>query len=1231
MSEKKDAAVAAARAPQRDASAQQRKQPLYVCREELYVSGKDPHSLAEFLLDPDPLTGLAGVEAMCRRDRGETWRVTVDLLPLGPAAAWRHRRRLVREASGAGGAMGQGVREFLGGLGIGQAGPGRGFWAEFSEGVGLPRIGAGSPGGGGASSRTGGARSSARSRRDPGQTVAASDERRQLARQIARTDALFRLQLLLRTAAPTKGRAVELMQALRSCFADFAGRSSFQAVGVHLGVTFLGADLPVRARWFDWRMRSGWFHPARHSVVAAREIAALIKPPTKKCAADNVLRSGGFVPPAPPTLPSYRHQYGVIPLARITEREGRQRLAGIHLLDTNFGCILGATGTGKSELASLQFLWVAHHARWKHPRTGRLLPIGGLFVDPLGQVLERLPAYLAEQSDRLLLLDTVTWREEQPVIGWNPLDMSGCTAADIEPRVKPLLDAYMVANGWKPGTNSRAMSLFGNALISLAQLGLQLPADCQPTIFQLPTLLHDERWRQAVLPFLSKPVQTFWRRDYASLGGAKGEAAAAASHTVNLLRQSGPIAAMLGQSRNGLDLRRAMDEGKLIIACTAAAGEFETSLVSAILVLSLSRAAKSRVNIPQLERRPFAVWLDEALALDTPLPTPTGWTTMGEVRVGDQLIGSDGVPTTVQKVTDVMDDRPCYRVTFRDGTSLVASAGHQWLIRVKGSEGRVRVRTTEELAAAASQRPGRACQVPRQQALKTPPVPLPINPYVLGLWLSDGDSRGAKIGTGSADVDQIEREIQRRGYTTTRCKPTTTSSGVVLAISLPGAGRGHHAGRVGEQNGRAQLTAEQVGEIRAVVPGARRYDAKALAARYGVAPQVVERIRRGVTWNPTRNKPFVKSVLGRLREEGLLRNKHIPASYLRAGTEQREELLRGLMDGDGWASDDGFCVFVTTSDALRDGIVELLRSLGQVPHVTWRADARSRVGGAFKVTFTPRGVVPFSLPRKAQRIQRRTRPVRAPDWVTITCIEPVPQVPVRCVAVDAPDRLFLAGDGWHVTHNCHLYDDGKAIPGMFAEVRKLLRGPVCVLDQRPLKLKPETLGAIATNSSYVITASVGEDEARWVSEQWSKQVAAETIQQLAMGEQQPDGSRLYEYIARVTLNGRRTLPFRIRGAAVEELFADWYAPDRAAETVQQVNQAAGRRLPSAVIAELDTLDARILEALTGGPRGTTARGGSRKARARAGAAGRKPTGDRLFDQAYETTPDDEGDDDGGAA
>ncbi len=71
--------------------------------------------------------------------------------------------------------------------------------------------------------------------------------------------------------------------------------------------------------------------------------------------------------------------------------------------------------------------------------------------------------------------------------------------------------------------------------------------------------------------------------------------------------------------------------------------------------------------------------MGKALALDTPLPTPIGWTTMGEVQVGDHLIGANGKPARVVAATEVLRGRPCYEVEFSGGDVIVADENHQWL------------------------------------------------------------------------------------------------------------------------------------------------------------------------------------------------------------------------------------------------------------------------------------------------------------------------------------------------------------------------------------------------------------------------------------------------------------------------------------------------------------------------------------------------------------------------
>ena len=85
--------------------------------------------------------------------------------------------------------------------------------------------------------------------------------------------------------------------------------------------------------------------------------------------------------------------------------------------------------------------------------------------------------------------------------------------------------------------------------------------------------------------------------------------------------------------------------------------------------------------------------IGKAVSLNSRLPTPSGWTTMGEVQTGDWLLGADGKPTRVVAASDVMEGRPCYEVEFDDGTVIVADAQHQWrtdtrAARRQGSETR---------------------------------------------------------------------------------------------------------------------------------------------------------------------------------------------------------------------------------------------------------------------------------------------------------------------------------------------------------------------------------------------------------------------------------------------------------------------------------------------------------------------------------------------------------------
>ncbi|MGZ4522779.1 MAG: replicative DNA helicase [Mycobacteriaceae bacterium] len=151
----------------------------------------------------------------------------------------------------------------------------------------------------------------------------------------------------------------------------------------------------------------------------------------------------------------------------------------------------------------------------------------------------------------------------------------------------------------------------------------------------------------------------------------------------------------------------------------------------------------------------------KALALDTQLPTPTGWTTMGEVAVGDLLLDADGRSTRVVAATEVMPGRPCYEVEFSDGSVLVADEEHQRLTNTRAPHGPPApsvVRTTGEIAQTvrwdAADGHG-SHSVRNAAALQLSELELLVPPYTLGAWLGDG-TRAVAANTG-ADPEIIMR------------------------------------------------------------------------------------------------------------------------------------------------------------------------------------------------------------------------------------------------------------------------------------------------------------------------------------------------------------------------------------------------------------------------------------------------------------------------------------------
>jgi hypothetical protein len=530
-----------------------------VARAELVLARPSSEPLRAAGLDPDPLSGFARAFDGLEPASGDAASVCVDLLPVTPGKRRRLRRRLLRRAR-RGQPSGPPPGDALAGLLLG------------------------------GDQRRGGA--------PPAELVERWVGRQALARKLGTAEPLFEMQVLVRVASPVPGRAKAQLAAMLAAFDAFAGENHLRVSGVRIpAVAFLGSDLPGRRRGFDRRLACGLFRPSRRRVVTASEIASLLKPPTKRCTAPNVLRSGGAVAPPPRGLPTFAGQAGLLPLGKVVTERG-ERMVGVPLRDTFFFYMAGRSRFGKTETALGQFLHLA--------RTGH----GCLFLDPHLDAITRIKDYLTAGGlrDRVVEVNLAD-PERQPA--WNLFAVAGRPPQRAAGQVDAVVDAFASALRWDE-VNARALNLTTQAAQALADLAQQLPPHLAPTIFEIPVLLSDENWRAAVLPHASAPVRQFFAERFPRLAP---EAITPVTNLVDRLRASPATAALLGNPLASYDIRAAMDEGLIVLVCPGS-GSGRDRLIANFVVFDALHAAKSRAELPPDRRREFYVWLDEVQIYD---------------------------------------------------------------------------------------------------------------------------------------------------------------------------------------------------------------------------------------------------------------------------------------------------------------------------------------------------------------------------------------------------------------------------------------------------------------------------------------------------------------------------------------------------------------------------------------------------------------------------------------
>ncbi len=537
----------------REGAAGKEERPRTV-RAEMVLAGPCYEPLARLPLDPDPLTPFAAALAGVRPARGEVAEVCLGRQPATRHRAAKLRRRMRRQARR----------------------HGRDGRTSFAEGLGGAKEG-GRP------------------------DLVERFERRELGRglesKLREGAPLFEMQILLRVIAPDRGRAKMVLAGLRDAFATTADRNHLRVRGIPLlGLDFLGADLPGRRRRFDRRLATGLFRPAGRSVVTVAEVAGFLKPPTTNCPVDNALRSGALLSPAP-ELQQFTPERGDLMPVGVVTGEGGGRLVGVRTADTFFTYVAGRSRYGKTEAAIAMF---THLVRSGH---------GGLFLDPHGDALDRIRPYLTdpEVAARVVEINLGPGGpDSQPA--WNLLGMRG---VDPEARVDAVVAAFSSAVGWTE-KSTRAINLTTQAASALAAIAERVAPEIAPTVFQIPTLLTDDAWRSALLPFLPGHQQQFWRERFPLLSP---DAVTPVTNLVDRLRASRATTALLGQSEGTFSVREAMDEGLIVLACPGSGGPRER-LVAGLLAFDLLHAARSRADLDPEKRRRFVAVFDEVQSYD---------------------------------------------------------------------------------------------------------------------------------------------------------------------------------------------------------------------------------------------------------------------------------------------------------------------------------------------------------------------------------------------------------------------------------------------------------------------------------------------------------------------------------------------------------------------------------------------------------------------------------------
>lgn len=352
----------------------------------------------------------------------------------------------------------------------------------------------------------------------------------------------------------------------------------------------------------------------------------------------------------------------------------------------------------------------------------------------------------------------------------------------------------------------------------------------------------------------------------------------------------------------------------------------------------------------------------KAQPLDSKILTPEGWKNMGELKIGDRVIGDDGLPKSVLSIFP-QGNKDVYKVTMSDGFSTECCLDHLWNVMSRTNKhtkylrngnpnnkyNKFETKSLEEILKDYNQNTKKNKYfIPLVKPVNFDKKELPIHPYLMGCLIGDGSysiTYSHQISFSTKDKEIIQ-------------------------------------------------------ELTPLLPNGMEFKFK--GGKGNCDYDIVKIVKN--------NKPNpLHLLLEKLKIKGQKSNtKCIPNPYLFSSVDDRISLLQGLLDTDGWV-DNGQPHFCTVSPTLKDDFVHLIQSLGGTAKVR---EVPTTHKLSYRISLNlPSNIKCFRLERKNRLVTNKRDPYR-----TISNIELIGRKKTQCILINSDSHLYVT-DSFIVTHN----------------------------------------------------------------------------------------------------------------------------------------------------------------------------------------------------------------------